>query len=174
MLNRIAFLALLLVAGCAAPAQPGRGDPNYDPAEGGIPEGVTLTPFDTNYPAVGKLDPALRKALQQAATRARKSNVEMRVNSGWRTEAYQRRLLDDGVVKYGSLENASRYVATPENSKHVSGTAVDIGPTRAADWLIQHGSNYGLCQVYANELWHFELLTTPGGQCPPTRADALS
>ena len=28
-------------------------------------------------------------------------------------------------------------------------------PTDADDWLIQHGSDYGLCQTYANEMWHF-------------------
>jgi hypothetical protein len=53
----------------------------------------------------------------------------------------------------------------------VTGDAVDIGPTDADDWLIQHGSTYGLCQIFANELWHFELATTPGGDCPALLAD---
>jgi hypothetical protein len=57
-------------------------------------------------------------------------------------------------------------------SHHVTGHAVDIGPVDAASWLVQHGSDYGLCQVYANELWHFELVTTPGGQCRPLLPDA--
>ena len=32
----------------------------------------------------------------------------------------------------------------------------------ATAWLARRGAGYGLCQVYRNELWHFEL--RPGGQ----------
>ncbi|MYW90142.1 peptidase M15B and M15C [Amycolatopsis rubida] len=164
-------LPAVVVAGCSGlPALD--GDPDHDPAQGGAPEGVTLTPFDTSYPAVGNLDPALRKALQEAATDARQRKVDMHIASGWRTKEYQQKLLDGGIEKYGSLEEARKFVNTPEKSTHVSGKAVDVAPTRAADWLIQHGEKYGLCQVYANEMWHFELLTTPGGTCPPARTDA--
>lgn len=124
-----------------------------------------ITPFDTGYPAINKLDTALLVAAQKAATDAR-GRVEFMVTSGWRSKAYQQRLLDEGVEKYGSLEEARKFVNTPEKSAHVSGKAIDIGPTRADDWLIQHGSDYGLCQAYSNEMWHFELLTSPGGECP--------
>lgn len=51
-------------------------------------------------------------------------------------------------------------------SAHVTGDAVDIGPTEAMYWLSQHGSRYGLCQTYANEVWHFELTVERGGECP--------
>lgn len=61
---------------------------------------------------------------------------------------------------------------TPQKSTHVSGKAVDIGPTDADDWLIRNGSDYGLCQVYNNEMWHFELLTRPGGTCPAPLSNA--
>jgi hypothetical protein len=54
----------------------------------------------------------------------------------------------------------------------VTGDAVDLGPTQADDWVIRHGADYGLCQTYANELWHFELATEPGGSCPAPRPDA--
>ena len=43
-----------------------------------------------------------------------------------------------------------------------------------AGWLSEHGAGYGLCQTYANETWHFELATTPGGECPAMRRDASS
>jgi zinc D-Ala-D-Ala carboxypeptidase len=33
-------------------------------------------------------------------------------------------------------------------------------------WLIANGSRFGLCQIYANELWHFELATDAAGGCP--------
>ena len=93
------------------------------------------------------------------------------MTSGWRSKTYQRHLLDEAVDRYGTLDRARRFVATPDTSRHVLGQAIDIGPTKADDWLIQHGAEYGLCQAYNNEMWHFELLTTPGGQCPPYRQD---
>ncbi|WIX81907.1 M15 family metallopeptidase [Amycolatopsis carbonis] len=169
------LLPAVLVAGCSTAAAEwptgvasgsSGSDPDTDPAQGGIPSGKDLTPFDTSYPAVSNLDPGLLKAVQQAATDARGRGIEFKVTSGWRSKAYQQRLLEEGIQKYGSLENARQYVNTPEKSTHVSGKAVDIGPTDADDWLIRHGDDYGLCQAYSNELWHFELLTTPGGTCP--------
>ena len=69
----------------------------------------------------------------------------------------QAALLDDAVKKYGSEAAAERWVATPDTSEHVKGEAVDLGPMKATDWLAQHGAAYGLCQIYANESWHFEL-----------------
>jgi len=45
----------------------------------------------------------------------------------------------------------------PETSAHVSGDAVDIGSAGAAAWLSEHGAAYGLCQIYGNEPWHYEL-----------------
>jgi hypothetical protein len=39
----------------------------------------------------------------------------------------------------------------------VKGDAVDIGPSGAAAWLSEHGAAYGLCRIYANEPWHYEL-----------------
>jgi zinc D-Ala-D-Ala carboxypeptidase len=62
-------------------------------------------------------------------------------------------------------------VATPETSAHVSGDAVDVGPSGAA-WLSWHGAEYGLCQIYGNEPWHYELRPEAGGHgCPPVYAD---
>ena len=45
----------------------------------------------------------------------------------------------------------------PDTSPHVSGDAVDIGPSDATAWLSEHGAGYGLCQIYGNEPWHYEL-----------------
>ncbi|MCU1355972.1 MAG: D-alanyl-D-alanine carboxypeptidase family [Acidimicrobiales bacterium] len=103
------------------------------------------------------LDPALLGAVRQAATDAAGGGVEFYVNSGWRSPAYQEQLLREAVSKYGSEEEASRWVATPETSEHVSGDAVDIGHHDAAAWLSEHGAEYGLCQIYRNEPWHYEL-----------------
>ncbi len=126
---------------------------------------------DEEHPAVTGLDPALRAAVRAAATDAAEDGVRFRVTSGWRSAAYQQHLLDQAVETHGSYDEARRWVSTPELSTHVTGEAVDIGPTDAAYWLVEHGAEHGLCQVYANEIWHHELLTTPGGTCPPMLPD---
>ena len=71
-------------------------------------------------------------------------------------------------------EIARQFVATPERSSHVTGDAVDVVPIDAQFWIIEHGSRYGICQTYANERWHFELATEPGGVCPEMKADAAA
>jgi zinc D-Ala-D-Ala carboxypeptidase len=124
-------------------------------ADGALPSGATA--FDVEFPGVAKLDPALLGALRQAATDAADHGVELFVTSGWRSAAYQEQLLQEAVSEYGSVEEAARWVATPEKSSHVSGDAVDVGPDRAAGWLSGHGAEYGLCQIYGNEPWHYEL-----------------
>lgn len=109
--------------------------------------------------------------MQNAQRDALADGIQFHIRSGWRSAEYQQALFDAAVVEYGSVE-ASRLVSTPERSKHVTGDAVDIGPTDADSWMQQRGDDYGLCQTYANEMWHFELTTTPGGQCPAQLSDA--
>lgn len=131
-------------------------------------------PLDVDDPSIGKLAPDLLDALQAAARDARRDGVRMQVTSGWRSRAHQQRLLDEAVQTYGSEEEARRWVATPDTSAHVTGDAIDVGPADAISWLSQHGTDYGLCQVFANEIWHYELATTPGGQCPEMLPDGTS
>jgi D-alanyl-D-alanine carboxypeptidase len=145
-----------------------RGAPGE--ADGAVPDGATV--FDDGIPGVANLDPALLGALRQAATDAADDGVEFFVDSGWRSPAYQEQLLHEAVSKYGSEEEAARWVATPNTSPHVSGDAVDIGPSDATAWLSEHGAEYGLCQIYSNEPWHYELRSeaTDHG-CPAMYAD---
>ncbi|MDX6678356.1 MAG: zinc D-Ala-D-Ala carboxypeptidase [Solirubrobacteraceae bacterium] len=139
-------------------------------ADGAVPDGTTV--FDDAIAGVANLDPALLGALRQAATDAADDGVEFVVDSGWRSPEYQERLLREAVSKYGSVEQAARWVATPDTSAHVSGDAVDIGPSDAAAWLSEHGASYGLCRTYGNESWHFELRPVAIDRgCPPTYAD---
>lgn len=141
-------------------------------ADGVLPEHTS--PYDTSLPGLAKLDPALRKAVQKAARAMRADDIRMYVTTGWRSRRYQQQLLDNAVDKYGSLEQAREYVATPDESRHVTGDAVDLGPADADDWLIRKGYRYGLCQTLANEKWHFELATDPGTRCPAPAPDAAS
>lgn len=133
---------------------------------------VALSPYDVGNPAVGNLNPALLAAVQQAATAAAADGVTMTITSGWRSPAFQQQLLDDAVATYGSLPAARQFVQTPQRSHHVTGNAVDIGGFGADDWLIAHGARYGLCRIYANELWHFEMAADASGACPPLLPDA--
>ena len=94
------------------------------------------------------------------------------VNSGWRSPEYQDQLLREAVSEYGSEEEAARWVATADTSPHVSGDAVDIGPSDATAWLSEHGAEYGLCQIYRNEPWHYELRPEAiDHRCPRMYAD---
>ena len=133
--------------------------------------GRTPTAVDED-PSVGNLDADLRDALRRAMTDAADDGIAVTVDSGWRSPEHQQQLLDEAIVKYGSQAEAARWVATPNRSAHVSGDAVDIGPAEATAWLSANGARYGLCQIYGNEPWHYELRTDAGEQgCPPMYAD---
>ncbi|MEV0799922.1 M15 family metallopeptidase [Kribbella sp. NPDC050281] len=134
-------------------------------ADGVLPDHTSA--FDTSLPGVANLDPALRKAVQQAEQAMKDKGISMQVTTGWRSKKYQQELLDKAIRKYGSKKKALEFVAEPDESHHVTGHAVDIGPTEADDWLIRKGAQFGLCQTLSNEMWHFELVTKPGGTCPP-------
>jgi len=154
----------LLLTGCSAPASPTSTD------GGVLPDGVSV--FDDRYAGVTNLDHDLLAALRRAATEAERSDVEIDVNSGWRSPGYQERLLDEAVAEYGSEAAAARWVATAQTSPHVAGEAVDVGGSDAVAWLSRRGAAYGLCQIYRNEPWHYELrwsASTAG--CPAMYAD---
>jgi zinc D-Ala-D-Ala carboxypeptidase len=139
-------------------------------ADGVVPNGTTV--FDDGVPGVANLDPALLGALRLAGTDAADDGIELFVDSGWRTKAYQAQLLRQAISTYGSEKEAARWVATPTTSAHVTGDAVDIGHDDARAWLSTHGASYGLCQVYRNEPWHYELRPEAVDHgCPPSYAD---
>jgi D-alanyl-D-alanine carboxypeptidase len=136
-------------------------------AGGALPDGTSI--FDDGVSGVARLDPDLRSALRRAATDA--GPVRFVVNSGWRSAAYEDELRKEAIAKYGSEEEAARWVATGTTSPHVSGDAVDLG-TAAASWLAQHGAAYDLCQIYVNEPWHYELRPKAADDgCPQMYAD---
>jgi zinc D-Ala-D-Ala carboxypeptidase len=139
-------------------------------SDGAVPDGTTV--FDDEIPAVTNLDPALLDALRRAATDAAGDGVQFVVNSGWRSPEYQEQLLREAVSEYGSEEEAARWVATADTSPHVAGDAVDVAPDDARAWLSGHGAGYGLCQIYGNEPWHYELRPEAIDLgCPPLYAD---
>jgi hypothetical protein len=166
------LVAIAVVATAASPNHVVGGEHRaaLGKAGGAVPKGTTV--FDDEVPAVANLDSGLLAALRRAATDAGNEGVRLQVDSGWRSPAYQERLLREAIAKYGSKQEAKRWVATPKTSAHVAGDAVDIGPPAAAAWLSQHGAAYGLCQIYGNEPWHYELRTDAVNRgCPGMYAD---
>jgi D-alanyl-D-alanine carboxypeptidase len=155
-----------------SPEELGVGPAATDTFGGYLPENGTLTAFDVENPIVGRLDPALLAAVQEATRAAAADGVEVEINSGWRSIGFQERLFDDGVRLYGSVEVARQFVASPQTSMHVVGRAVDVGGPDAAAWMSRNGPRFGLCQVYANELWHYELTADANGACPPMKPNA--
>src|SRR5690348_10628126 len=71
-----------------------------DAAEGGLPNGAELSPFDMSSPAVSRLDPALLDAVARAATGAAADGITLGLTSGWRSPEFQQRLFDDAVAQY--------------------------------------------------------------------------
>ena len=128
---------------------------------------------DDDDPAIANLDPALLDAMRRAAADAfAAEGIPFYVTSGWRSPEMQQQLLDQAVRDYGSAEEAARWVASPQTSQHVSGDAIDIGDFDATYWLSLNGAAYGLCQIYANERWHFELRPdAPTAGCPEQYPD---
>lgn len=121
---------------------------------------------------MAKLDPVLLDAVRQAAGDAADDGVHLVINSGWRSPEYQEQLLREAVLEYGSEEEAARWAATADTSAHVTGDAVDIGHTDATAWLSEYGAQYGLCQIYRNEPWHYELRPNAIDHgCPDMYAD---
>ncbi|MCJ1687556.1 M15 family metallopeptidase [Rathayibacter sp. VKM Ac-2927] len=175
------LVAALGLTGCTAADQVSGGlaglttvssDTGRSVEDGYLGVGDSVSIHDDHLPVIANLDPALRAAVEAAVDAMAADGVETVVTSGWRSAAYQQALLDDAVQEYGSLEEARKWVSTPELSAHVTGDAIDIGYTDADSWLSQHGADYGLCQTYGNEMWHFELATEPGGECPPQKENA--
>ena len=166
----VALLALVAALGSKSLVASSSSSPSLGEAGGAVPAGTTL--FDDHVPGVANLDPALLRALRRAATDASADGVSFVVNSGWRSPAYEDRLRREAIAKYGSEAEAARWVATGTTSPHVSGNAVDVGPAAATPWLSAHGAAYGLCQIYGNEPWHYELRPQAIGHgCPPMYAD---
>jgi hypothetical protein len=121
-------------------------------------------------PVADQLDARLSAAVARARADARRAGLDLTVNSGFRTWTKQQRMFDDAVRRYGSAQKARVWVLPPQESTHVRGLAVDIGPPAVASWLAERSARYGLCRAYGNEAWHFEY--RPGwidrnhGRCP--------
>ncbi len=175
-----AVVTLGFVAGCASIGDadlasnarpPVTSTAELGPDDGFIPPGETARISD-DVPAVTRLEESLKNALTVASTDALiDRDIDLTFVEGWRSARYQQYLFEQAVTKYGTVEEASRWVKPGNQSKHTFGQAVDVATADAMDWLSRFGSEYGLCQVYANEAWHYELVADPSGTRPAQLTD---
>ena len=142
----VTIAATALGVGCVAARDLGPGSATTT---------ISAPPATTAAAARG-LDPGLVRAFDAAAAAAAADGHRLTITSGFRTTAEQQALLDAEIAKRGSIEEALRWVFTPERSMHVRGLAVDVGDGPAADWLAAEGAGFGLCRTMGWEWWHFE------------------
>ena len=123
-----------------------------------------------------QIDKTFEARFLAAQAAAKTAGFNIRITSGFRSQQLQEKLHADAVKKYGSEEEASKWVLPKDISHHTWGTAIDVnypGDRVAVKWLEDNGSTFGICRVYKNEWWHFEPIIAPGEHCPPMMANAL-
>jgi len=104
--------------------------------------------------------------------------------SGYRSSARQQRLWDRALARYGTREEARKWVAPPGGSPHQSGRAIDLylgtrndstnvaklRRTPAYQWLVANAQRFGF-YPYEREPWHWEYNPPAAG---PVAAGAMS
>ncbi|MBX5149578.1 hypothetical protein HJB78_00975 [Rhizobium lentis] len=83
---------------------------------------------------------------------------QVTINSGFRDIARQQELWLQALQKYGSPEEARKWVAPPGNSQHNKGNAADLGygSDAAMNWVHENAGSFGLSFPLGNENWHIE------------------
>jgi hypothetical protein len=94
---------------------------------------------------------------------------DISITSGLRTPERQAQLYDAAVKKYGSEEEARKWVAPPGSSQHEKGNAADLqfGSDAARQWAHDNAEKYGLTFPLANEPWHIETVGARSQQPQP-------
>lgn len=146
-------------SGCLAPEEPLGTEPTFH---------TEVRPI--------QLDRTIEIRFLAAQAAAKMAGFNIKITSGFRTQGLQQRLFTDAIKKYGSAEEASKWVLPKDISHHPWGIAIDVnypGDKVATKWLEVNGWQFGLCRVYENEWWHFEPVIAPGQPCLPMMANAL-
>ncbi|MGE5180497.1 MAG: D-alanyl-D-alanine carboxypeptidase family protein [Acidobacteriota bacterium] len=104
-------------------------------------------------------------AFRAMARAASKAGIDLRVRSGFRSYAKQKKLYRKYRQGEGNL------AARPGYSNHESGRALDLYITdyKVYEWLQDHAARYGFHRTVPGEPWHWEYL---GGYEPERRASA--
>lgn len=112
--------------------------------------------------------PEAAELWQKMKAVAKKEQVDLLAYSGFRNYEYQRRLIERGLERGMSLDEALRNWAAPGYSEHHTGCALDItttncragvedfSKTEAFKWLKQNAGNFGFIMTYPeNNPWGF-------------------
>ncbi|SHO49575.1 M15 family metallopeptidase [Desulfopila aestuarii] len=110
------------------------------------------------------------RALVKLLEAAKEDGIVLRIESGYRSPGYQKKIFSRMLDEGRQFEDIIRYVAPPGYSEHALGTAVDFYPSnwefaRLPDysWLQKHASQYGFTETYPEhnskhypwEAWHW-------------------
>lgn len=128
---------------------------------------LTTTPFQDKNGNPVRLTPVAAQGLSRIYELAKARGIDVRVNSSYRSVEEQTRLWREALSKYGSAEEARRWVAPPGRSRHNSGGAIDMNlmrngqkiPQSEFDALIREA---GMYRPMAWEGWHVEPLGSRG------------
>ncbi len=115
---------------------------------------------------------ATREAFVRMAEAARKAGIRFRVDSGYRSPAYQKRVIRRRMAEGQTFHQVVRFVAPPGFSPHHPARALDLVPraarfvhTDAYKWLTRHAADFGFVESYPKpveksdydywESWHW-------------------
>jgi hypothetical protein len=144
------------------------GVPTYDINGVVGPDTGPTCPIDKRY--INEDPKGLRDdvfaAFQTLKTKAAAENITFCLQDGKRSTRQQQAQYDDYVKRFGSEEQARKYVLPPDLSNHVKGFAIDIQPQSSAAWVERSAGSYGWCRRYENEPWHFEYDPAYSKGCP--------
>jgi D-alanyl-D-alanine carboxypeptidase len=109
-------------------------------------------------------------ALLELLEAAQQDGITLRVESGYRSQGYQKKIFVRMLNEGRDFDDIIRYVAPPGYSQHALGTAVDFFPSNwqfasLADyeWLRENGADFGFTETYSKnnalrypwEAWHW-------------------
>ena len=107
----------------------------------------------------------------------KKPKKQPRVTSAFRSHEKQKVLYAEALKKYGSEQEARRWVAKPGNSKHEKGTALDVDYKQGetVSLLISTGllKKYNFTKPLSNEPWHIEYGSGSVGAAAGAAAGAI-
>lgn len=130
---------------------------------------VTVTGVGGKRIQLHRLAAQAWQALVQAARADGLREPLLLPGSGYRSPDLQKQLWDAALVKYGSAEEARKWVAPPGNSAHQTGRAIDFylgGHNSSANvaqlrtlpayrWMAANAQRFGF-YPYEREPWHWE------------------
>jgi soluble lytic murein transglycosylase-like protein len=164
------YKKVLAGTGAGTPSVPGRTMAQAGPSDA---RAFLLSVTDKGEAAIDGLQEGFGNkvaALLQAAPPGIREKLG--VYSAYRSPEHQAELWQGALKKYGSVEEARKWVAPPGKSEHNDGNAADLGydgkslknaPPEVVDWLHQNAPTFGLKFPLANENWHIEDASTRGG-----------